>query len=189
MSPNSGSQLEPASRALVVAVVTVAACVAFMPARGDAAGASAAGAPSCEQQWRDMRGVTAVADIYEGDVVEMTQAQFLSICEANKGFGLDPADKNRRDHAFGECKKATDKTNCEVRGVLDYDCRNTHNPNPNETPQQCIERRLAGTKWDPKVAAASVPPPPPPPPPPPAACPDSGPRRCRSEQCGRGGGS
>ena len=123
-----------------------------------------------------MRGVTAVSDIYEGDVVEMTQAQFLSICEANKGFGLDPADKNRRDHAFGECKKATDKTNCEVRGVLDYDCRNTHNPNPNETPQQCIERRLAGSKWDPKVAAASPPPaqfdpklagltvPPPPPP-------------------------
>ena len=100
MSLLTRSQVDGASRALVFAVVTVAACVDFVPARGVAAGASSAGAPPCEQQWRDMRGVTAVSDIYEGDVVEMTQAQFLAMCDANKGFGIDPCDQQRRDHAF-----------------------------------------------------------------------------------------
>lgn len=53
-------------------------------------------------------------------------------------------------HAGGECAKRGQTINqaCIDRGVLDYDCRQTANPNPNDTPEQCVERRLAGgPKW------------------------------------------
>jgi hypothetical protein len=53
-------------------------------------------------------------------------------------------------HAGGECAKRGQTINqeCIDRGVLDYDCRQTRNPNPNDTPEQCVERRLAGgPKW------------------------------------------
>ncbi len=53
-------------------------------------------------------------------------------------------------HAGAECAKHGQKMNqeCVNRGVLDYDCRQTPNPNPNDTPEACVERRLAGgPKW------------------------------------------
>ncbi len=64
-------------------------------------------------------------------------------------------------HAGGECAKRGQTINqaCIDRGVLDYDCRQTANPNPNDTPEQCVERRLAGgPKWlEPGSEASTTP--------------------------------
>ena len=84
------------------------------------------------------------------------------------------------DHAAGECAKAgvkIDKYNypqayatqpCFARGVHDFDCRQEHNPNAKDTPETCVERRLAGgPKWlEPGAEPWRKPDPAPTPPPP-----------------------
>lgn len=76
------------------------------------------------------------------------------IAKLKYGVSADPYDGNNEsrltEHAGGECAKRGQTINqdCIDRGVLDWDCRQRHNPNPNETPDQCIERRLAaGPSW------------------------------------------
>lgn len=61
-----------------------------------------------------------------------------------------------RSHAAAECAKAgvnIDMSNlpeayatqpCFTRGVQDFDCREEDNPNAKDTPEACVERRLAG---------------------------------------------
>lgn len=58
-------------------------------------------------------------------------------------FAELPNDKHmeREAHARGECFKKND-ANCLILGMLDWDCRHIHNPNPNETPEQCVARKF-----------------------------------------------
>jgi hypothetical protein len=76
------------------------------------------------------------------------------IAKLKYDVSADPYDGNNElrltEHAGGECAKRGQTVNqeCIDRGVLDWDCRQRHNPNPNETPDQCIARRLAaGPTW------------------------------------------
>ena len=63
---------------------------------------------------------------------------------------------NTAAHAAAECAKAGVKIDmnnfpeayatqpCFTRGVHDYNCRQNPNPNAKDTPEACVERRLAG---------------------------------------------
>ena len=86
---------------------------------------------------------------------------------------------NASAHAKGECAKAgvkIDRHNpetyatqpCFTRGVHDYNCRQNPNPNPKDTPEACVERRLAGgPEWlEPGAEPWRKPEPAPTPPPP-----------------------
>lgn len=74
---------------------------------------------------------------------------------ANREFAIQHGEGSA-DHAAGECAEAgvkIDKSNfpeayatqpCFRRGVHDYNCRQNRNPNTKDTPEACVERRLAG---------------------------------------------
>lgn len=61
---------------------------------------------------------------------------------------------HRSKHATGECAKrgiphASILVNdvvheCFIRGLHDYDCRQFRNPNPKDTPEACVQRRMEG---------------------------------------------
>jgi hypothetical protein len=92
-----------------------------------------------------------------------------------------PGDRDK--HAAGECAKVGIEVKinygdprdhrefekpCFVRGRHDYDCRQNRNPNAKDTPEACVERRLAGgPEWlEPGAEPWRKPDPAPTPPPP-----------------------
>ncbi|WP_146151848.1 hypothetical protein [Ahniella affigens] len=51
--------------------------------------------------------------------------------------------QQRHYHSVGECKKTSYAADCLEKGLFDWDCRQIRNPNPNETPEQCVAKKLS----------------------------------------------
>ena len=64
---------------------------------------------------------------------------------------IESDDQYRLRHAGAECAKRglpAEDSECYARGLHDFDCRQERNPNSRDTPEACVERRMAGgPKW------------------------------------------